>query len=263
MTLQPGGAPMSIVGGLREFARATPGATAVIDGDRTLTYAALDERANRLANHLLAAGLQPGDRVARPARQPAEYLEVAAGIAKAGLVMVPLNPRLTPHEADYILDHSGARAIVLDDALAAVAADSCQRPADRSRSTATRRYDVRGGAGGRRRDRPGVAVAEQRPVLHRLHVGHDRAPEGRADLAPGRVAHLLRVARWSGASAPGARAIAVAPMYHGAGFAFGYAPVFTGGTVTMLRAWDPERAAADDRSATGPSRCSWCRPTRS
>ncbi len=32
---------------------------------------------------------------------------------------------------------------------------------------------------------------------------------------------------------------AVAPMYHGAGFAFGYAPVFTGGTVTMLRAWDP------------------------
>ena len=29
-------------------------------------------------------------------------------------------------------------------------------------------------------------------------------------------------------------------MYHGAGFAFGYAPVFTGGTVTMLRAWDPE-----------------------
>ena len=48
---------MSIVGGLREFARATPHATAVIDGDRTLTYAALDERASRLASHLLGAGL--------------------------------------------------------------------------------------------------------------------------------------------------------------------------------------------------------------
>jgi long-chain acyl-CoA synthetase len=37
----------------------------------------------------------------------------------------------------------------------------------------------------------------------------------------------------------GRASIAVAPMYHGAGFAFGYAPVFTGGTVVMLRKWDP------------------------
>ena len=37
---------------------------------------------------------------------------------------------------------------------------------------------------------------------------------------------------------------AIAPMYHGAGFAFGFAPVFTGGTVTMLRAWDPEEMLA-------------------
>ena len=42
----------------------------------------------------------------------------------------------------------------------------------------------------------------------------------------------------------GRRSIAVAPMYHGAGFAFGYTPVFTGGTVSMLRAWDPEALLA-------------------
>jgi long-chain acyl-CoA synthetase len=39
--------------------------------------------------------------------------------------------------------------------------------------------------------------------------------------------------------ANGRTSIAVAPMYHGAGFAFGYAPVYTGGTVVMLRRWDP------------------------
>jgi acyl-CoA synthetase (AMP-forming)/AMP-acid ligase II len=39
--------------------------------------------------------------------------------------------------------------------------------------------------------------------------------------------------------ANGRTSIAVAPMYHGAGFAFGYAPVYTGGTVVMLRKWDP------------------------
>jgi long-chain acyl-CoA synthetase len=42
----------------------------------------------------------------------------------------------------------------------------------------------------------------------------------------------------------GRRSIAVAPMYHGAGFAFGYTPVFTGGTVSMLRAWNPEELLA-------------------
>ena len=99
MPTLPGGAPMSIAGGVREFARATPRAVAVIDGDRTLTFAALDERASRLGQLLLGAGLPPGDRVAVLLGNRLEYLEVAAGIAKAGLVMVPLNPRLTPAEA--------------------------------------------------------------------------------------------------------------------------------------------------------------------
>ena len=39
----------------------------------------------------------------------------------------------------------------------------------------------------------------------------------------------------------GRTSLAVAPMYHGAGFAFGYAPVFTGGTVVMLPKWSPEQ----------------------
>ena len=39
---------------------------------------------------------------------------------------------------------------------------------------------------------------------------------------------------------PNTRTVAVAPMYHGAGFAFGYAPIFTGGTVVMQRKFDPD-----------------------
>ena len=59
VSFTPGGAPMTIAGGIREFARATPRATAVIDGDRTLTFAALDERASRLAATLLGTGCSP------------------------------------------------------------------------------------------------------------------------------------------------------------------------------------------------------------
>ena len=121
MTVHTGGAPLSIVDGVRVFAAAMPGAPAVVDGDKVLTYAQLDDRSSRLAQTLLAAGLTTGDRVALLLGNRLEYCEAAAGIAKAGLVMVALNPRMTTPEADYVLEHSGSRALVLDDALAAVA----------------------------------------------------------------------------------------------------------------------------------------------
>lgn len=118
MTLQPGGAPLTIVSGIREFAASTPARTAVIDGPRTLAFAALDERSSRLAQHFLSTGLTRGSRVGVLLGNRLEYPEIAAGVAKAGLVMVPLNPRLTATEAGYILTHSECRALVLDDAMA-------------------------------------------------------------------------------------------------------------------------------------------------
>ncbi|TAM87958.1 MAG: AMP-dependent synthetase, partial [Jatrophihabitans sp.] len=101
---------MTIVDGVRNFARSQPDTPAVIDGDRVLTYRELDERASRLANVLLEAGLAVGQPVAVLLGNRLEYCEVAAGIAKAGLVMVPLNPRLTAAEAGYILEHSESAA---------------------------------------------------------------------------------------------------------------------------------------------------------
>lgn len=122
MALLPGGAAMTIAGGIREYAKATPSAVAVIDGERALCFAALDERASRLANALLGTGLRRGERVGVLLGNRLEYPEVACGIAKAGLVMVPLNPRLTAVEVAFILDHSGCRALVLDNGLAETAA---------------------------------------------------------------------------------------------------------------------------------------------
>jgi len=115
------GAELNIANGIREFAVATPRATAVVDGDRSLTYAALDERSSRLAQGLLALGLATGDRVTVLLGNRLEYCEIACGLAKAGLVSVPVNPRLTAPEVAYILRHSGSRAVILDEALRDVA----------------------------------------------------------------------------------------------------------------------------------------------
>ncbi|MCW3068567.1 MAG: AMP-binding protein [Solirubrobacterales bacterium] len=76
------------------------------------TYAQLDARTDRLANALLANGLVPGDRVAAWMEDCVEYIELYLAVAKAGLVMVPINARLRSAEAAFPLRDSGARALV-------------------------------------------------------------------------------------------------------------------------------------------------------
>ncbi|QCX27632.1 class I adenylate-forming enzyme family protein [Nocardioides jishulii] len=241
MTLIPGGAPLSIASGVREFAEATPDRVAVIDGDRTLTFAALDERASRLANHLTSSGLGVGDRVAVLLGNRLEYPEIAAGIAKAGLVMVPLNPRLTPAEARYILEHSESRAIVLDEALSTIVADSVSHLGLSATvldgTTLGAAYEEALAAASD--VDPRVEVPELDPFCITYTSGTTGKPKGVLISHRSRVLTFYMSALEYGLGA-GRVSAAVAPMYHGAGFAFGYAPVFTGGTVTMLRKWDPQ-----------------------
>src|SRR5690606_20241279 len=112
--------PLNIANGIREFARATPNQVAIIDGDRRLTYRELADRAARWANTLLGAGLKQGDHVAICMGNRLEYPEIAAGIAMAGMVMVPLNPRYTSVEARFVIEHSEARLVIVDEALVGV-----------------------------------------------------------------------------------------------------------------------------------------------
>jgi acyl-CoA synthetase (AMP-forming)/AMP-acid ligase II len=97
----------------RHNARRFPSKIAVISGDTHLTWAAVDERANRLATYLLSRGLAKGDRVAVCVRNTAEWPEITYGLAKAGLVLVPLNIRLAPAEMDFIVGDSGCAAAIV------------------------------------------------------------------------------------------------------------------------------------------------------
>ena len=97
---------------VRWMAATRPEHPAVRHRERTLTYAALHERSNRLATALLAAGAGPGSRVAHLDRSAPEVVELLAACAKLGAVAVPLNWRLAAPELTSIVTDAGAPVIV-------------------------------------------------------------------------------------------------------------------------------------------------------
>jgi HIP---CoA ligase len=84
----------------------------LVDGDFRLTYAELPEAADAYARGFVAAGVEPGGRVAIWAPNCAEWMLAALGALRAGAVLVPMNTRFKGGEAAYILRASGATTLV-------------------------------------------------------------------------------------------------------------------------------------------------------
>jgi fatty-acyl-CoA synthase len=101
-------------------ARNRPGAAALAFEGSTLTFAELDERANRVAGALAARGVGPGDNVAILMFNRLEFVESFLGIQRLGACAVPVNFRLSQEEVDYVLADSRAVGILSDAELVAV-----------------------------------------------------------------------------------------------------------------------------------------------
>ncbi|HUN51368.1 MAG TPA: AMP-binding protein [Candidatus Sulfotelmatobacter sp.] len=88
-------------------ARRRAGAVALDDGRRSLSYAALDERANRAAHMLLSAGIRRGDRFGVLAENRIEYVELAIAAARVGAVLCAMNWRFAPAEIEHCIRLTG------------------------------------------------------------------------------------------------------------------------------------------------------------
>ncbi len=248
------GIKLNMASGIREFARSAPTRVAAIDGDRSLTFAGLDDRATRLGSALLDSGLEPGDPVAVLAGNRLEYFEIATALAKVGLPMVALNSRNTSEDNAYIVGHSKAKALIVDPALAATA--------DRCVDGLGLVLGLDGGGDVGRDYDSFLAAGSARDAL--LEVGdHDTfcltytsgttgRPKGVELTHAGRVLTAYGTAIEYGLG-PSRNTMAVAPLYHGAGFSFGYAGPQLGGCTSVLRSWDPEeflRMLQDSRTSS-------------
>lgn len=78
---------------------------------RATSYAQLNDRSNKVANGLIAAGIRPGDRVAYLGKNSDHYFELLLGCVKAGAVMTPVNCRLAAPEIAYIVADAAAKAL--------------------------------------------------------------------------------------------------------------------------------------------------------
>jgi fatty-acyl-CoA synthase len=106
---------------LRRTARRYPDKLAIVDGEQRLTFAEFDAAVNRCAHALAERGLAKGDRLALLSHNCWQFAVVAFATARLGVVLVPVNFMLTAPEIAFILNHSGATGMVVEDDLAATA----------------------------------------------------------------------------------------------------------------------------------------------
>jgi amino acid adenylation domain-containing protein len=129
----PEGARFSLHRRFEAQADRAPEATALSADGEHLSYAQLDAWANRIARHLQASGVRPGDRVALRLERSAGMVAAILGVLKAGAAYVPVDPAYPEERIAFTLEDSGAALVLTPEALAAADRQSGERleiPAD-------------------------------------------------------------------------------------------------------------------------------------
>lgn len=215
-----------------------------------VTYRHLVERMNRLAWAALEGlGLRAGDHAAIVAPNCVEYLEIVCGLGLAGIATATPSPKLKAAEIGAICEDAQARLILVHPDQAD-AVRSLDLPfADRIIVLGAEYEALLAQA--KSTPLPEALLADEMSdfVLH-YTSGTTGKPKGV------RVTHRSRTLTCYGSGVefgcygPDDSFLGIAPLCHGAGFAFGLAPIFFGGTCDLLGKFDPEltlRALKQDR----------------
>jgi long-chain acyl-CoA synthetase len=109
---------MNLSDGLRINSWRFPNKVAVVFADKRLTYLEVNQRANKLAHAMLNREFKRGDKVSLLMHNNAEFMEIYNGLARIGVIAVPINFRLVDREITYIINNSDSLAVIVGDDLA-------------------------------------------------------------------------------------------------------------------------------------------------
>ncbi|MFH5230221.1 amino acid adenylation domain-containing protein, partial [Antrihabitans spumae] len=126
-TAQPIAADVTLVSLFDDQVVRTPDAVAVVFENETLTYVDLDERANKIARHLISLGVGPEIVVGVAMNRSIELVVALYAILKAGGVYVPLDPDQPAERLAHVVESAGPRAVLVVSADEAVIPASVER----------------------------------------------------------------------------------------------------------------------------------------
>ena len=106
--------PLLVDDFLARAAQLYPSKVAIVDADLRITYAEFRDRVNQLSHALLNLGLGKGDRVCVLSPNSHFFLESFYATSQIGIILVPLNYRLVPEDHDFIINHAGVKAVMVD-----------------------------------------------------------------------------------------------------------------------------------------------------
>jgi acyl-CoA synthetase (AMP-forming)/AMP-acid ligase II len=233
---------LTIADGVRAAAGRSPGKVALQEGERTLTYAELVARINRVGNGVRGGlGLAEGGHAAILSPNCLEFVEVVLGLASADVPPAMVNPRATAAEVELICDDAQARVLFVHPSLEELAR-SCRLETVRELIVLGEPYER------------WLATASAAPLELPLEewdvfsipytAGTTGRPKGVLLSHRSRVLTFFAMGIEYGCYSPDDRALAIAPLFHGAGLAFALAPIFFGGYCAILPRFDAEQVLA-------------------
>ncbi len=228
---------LTIASGVRAAARNTPEKIAIRCDARSRTYGQLLSRIDAIAAMCQSLGLKAGEHAAIVAPNCLEYLEIVCGVAEIGAAVATPNPRLTTREIVSICEDAEARLVfVHPDYADAVRETSLARYAHVIVIDETLERALAG--------LPGFAphaVPEWQAFSIPYTSGTTGDPKGVLISHRSRVLGFHGMAAQYGVYNADDTFLAIAPLCHGAGFAFAMASLYFGGTCEIVPKFDPEQ----------------------